>query len=70
MQMDLGDVSTIEEKVQEIFRVYETVDILVNNAGLTHRGSALETKIEVDQQIMNVNYFGTIALTKGVNKYT
>ena len=40
------------------------LDLLVNNGGLSVRGSAAETLLRVDHELMNVNYFGTIALTK------
>lgn len=40
------------------------IDILVNNAGMTHRSRLLETSLEVDRRIMEVNYFGPVALTK------
>ncbi|MGH8494278.1 MAG: SDR family oxidoreductase [Moraxellaceae bacterium] len=40
------------------------IDILVNNAGMTHRSRLLETSLEVDRRIMEVNYFGPVTLTK------
>jgi dehydrogenase/reductase SDR family member 7B len=40
------------------------VDILINNAGITHRSKILETSLEVDRRVLEVNYFGPIALTK------
>lgn len=40
------------------------VDVLVHNAGITHRSMALETRIDVDRQVMAVNYFGPLELTK------
>lgn len=42
----------------------ETIDILVNNAGISNRGSCQSTTIDVQRRIMEVNYFGTIALTQ------
>lgn len=41
------------------------IDILVNNAGVSSRGSVMETDIAVDRRVMEVNFFGTVALTKG-----
>lgn len=42
------------------------IDILINNAGISQRALAQETKLTVDQQIMNVNYFGSISITKAI----
>ena len=41
------------------------VDIVINNAGMSSRGSATDTSLDVDVTIMNINYFGQIAVTKG-----
>jgi dehydrogenase/reductase SDR family protein 7B len=37
----------------------------VNNAGVSYRGEVTETTLDVDAKVMNINYFGTVALTKG-----
>lgn len=42
------------------------LDVLVNNAGISNRSLGAETKLEVDREIMEVNYFGPVALTKAV----
>ncbi len=39
--------------------------MLVNNAGVSSRGAGLETSLDTDRRVMEVNYFGTIAFTKG-----
>ncbi len=43
-----------------------SIDVLFNNGGISQRGHASETEESVDRKIMEVNYFGTIALTKAV----
>lgn len=43
---------------------FERLDILVNNAGIGQRSLAKETMLEVDRKIMEVDFFGPIALTK------
>lgn len=43
------------------------MDILINNAGISSRGAVLDTHINVDRKIMETNFFGTIALTKGTS---
>lgn len=65
VQLDLGDLSSVQSKTAEILQIYGYIDILINNAGMSYRGNVLETSIEVDQRIMNVNYIGPLALTKG-----
>ncbi len=42
------------------------IDILINNGGVSQRSLARDTLLEVDQRIMRINYFGTIAITKAI----
>uniref|UniRef100_A0A0R3RGJ8 Dehydrogenase/reductase SDR family member 7B n=1 Tax=Elaeophora elaphi TaxID=1147741 RepID=A0A0R3RGJ8_9BILA len=45
------------------------IDVLVNNAGLSMRGSCKDTPMDVHRQIMEVNYFGHVAITKALLDY-
>ncbi|MCL4124022.1 UNVERIFIED_CONTAM: hypothetical protein GTU68_042571 [Idotea baltica] len=42
------------------------VDILVNNGGISQRSPIIETSIEVDRKLMEVDYLGTVALSKSL----
>ena len=42
------------------------IDYLVNNAGRSQRASAVETSVEVDRALLELNVLGTISLTKAV----
>jgi dehydrogenase/reductase SDR family protein 7B len=42
------------------------IDCLIANAGVSSRGTALSTSQEVLQRIMQVNFFGPVALTKAI----
>jgi short-subunit dehydrogenase len=61
--LDLAKPDTIEDVVKQTLAEVSKVDILVNNGGISQRSTALLTKLEVQRQVMEVNYFGTIALT-------
>ena len=47
-------------------KLFGRIDILVNNGGISQRSLASETNISVDKKIMEVNYTGTVALTKTI----
>ena len=64
--LDLADVATIPSAVEKAISIFGCVDILINNGGISHRGSVQSTKVEVDMQVMQVNYFGQAALTKAI----
>jgi len=38
----------------------------VNNAGVSNRGSCVDTPMRVQRQLMEVNYFGHIAITRAL----
>lgn len=63
--MDLNDTEDLPNVVKKILSITERIDILINNGGISHRGSVIDTKLDVDIRIMTVNYFGSVALTKG-----
>lgn len=42
------------------------IDLLIHCGGVSQRGTAIETAVDVDRRIMEINYFSTVALTKGV----
>lgn len=65
MELNLADFENLDAFVQKVYNHCGNIDILINNGGISYRGSIIETKLEVDQEIMNVNYFGSVALTKG-----
>ena len=66
LSLDLEDQSNFSEKADKIIALYGRIDYLFNNGGLSQRGEASQTPIEVDRRIMEINYFGNIALTKAV----
>ena len=64
--LDLSDVEQIPAVVDAVRTQVVKVDVLINNGGFSQRSSIIETPIEIDRKIFEVNYFGTIALTKAV----
>ena len=66
IELDLMDYANMEIKVTKALTFFGRIDILVNNGGISQRSLAKETTIEVDKQIMDINYLGTVALTKAV----
>lgn len=69
LQLDLSNVEELVEKVQLVIQKMGQIDILINNAGISQRSIATETSMDVYRKIMEVNFFGAIALTKSVLPY-
>jgi short-subunit dehydrogenase len=63
---DLSDTSGIEGVVNGVVRQEGKVDMLLNIGGISQRALLIDTPLRLDRKIMEINYFGTIALTKAV----
>lgn len=64
--LDLADHQSIPVIVTDVLKEQGKIDVLINNGGISQRSLALETSLEVDRKLMEVNYLGTVAITKAV----
>lgn len=67
--LDLKNYKEMPEIAAKAVGTFGKIDILINNAGLSQRSLAMETDIEVDKRLMDVDFIGTVALTKAVVPY-
>ncbi len=61
---DLGDPISIASAAKIVLEKEKNIDGLYHFGGISQRSYANETSIEVDRRIFEVNFFGTIELTK------
>ena len=66
LPFDLKDSHAMSMIAKGAIAVCGKVDILVNNGGISQRSPIIETSIEVDIKLMEVDYIGTIALSKAI----
>jgi len=66
LPLDLGQYDNFNQTAKEAIAWSGRIDILVNNGGISQRAFANDTSIDVDKRIMDINYTGTVALTKAV----
>jgi dehydrogenase/reductase SDR family protein 7B len=66
---DLADTDTIQEIVDQVIKKTGRIDFLLNIGGISQRARIEETPIWLDRKIFEINYFGTIALTKAILPY-
>ncbi len=64
LPLDLTKSDMLEEAVRQAIACYGHVDILVNNGGISQRSFTDETDVDVYRRIMEVNFFGGVALTR------
>ena len=66
IQLDLEKNDNYTILIDEVIDHYGSIDYLILNGGVSQRSRAFDTPISIDRQLMEINYFGNIAITKAV----
>jgi len=66
VSLDMSDTFCIFETAKKIISDGERVSGLYQFAGISQRSLVTDTPIEIDRKIMEVNFFGVVALTKSL----
>ncbi|MFB5649590.1 SDR family oxidoreductase [Leptospira wolffii] len=66
LPLDLANYESLKSYPPIVLEKFGRIDILINNGGVSQRSLAHETDLSTYQTIMDVNFFGTIALTLAV----
>jgi len=66
---DMLEIENHPEIAKNAWGIFGKIDILVNNAGVSQRGLAMETAESVERNLMELNYFAPVALTKALLPY-
>ena len=64
--LDLTAADTLDEVSRTAIACYGHIDVLVNNGGISQRSFVQETDMHVYRRLMEVNFFGGIALTRNL----
>ncbi|MEZ5566435.1 MAG: SDR family NAD(P)-dependent oxidoreductase [Gammaproteobacteria bacterium] len=64
LPFDICDPQARETAARNVLKTHKRLDVLVNNAGIGQRSPAKDTSLDVDRQIMEVDFFAPVALTK------
>jgi dehydrogenase/reductase SDR family member 7B len=75
---DLGQPESVQQLAQQAIAICssstpssstaasKTIDILINNGGVSSRSSFIDTNIQIDEQIMQINFFSGALLAKAM----
>lgn len=66
LTLDLAEIDSLDQKAQQALSIYGHIDYLFNNGGVSQRSQAVNTDMKVVQEVMNINFFGSVALTHAV----
>ena len=63
---DLADKASVKKLSMEALAFCPTIDVLINNGGISSRSNFVDTSIDVDERLMQVNFLSGAALAKAV----
>lgn len=63
---DLSHHDQVSSMTELVLARFGHIDVLFNNAGISSRALAIESPIEIDRKVMDIDYFSVVALTKAV----
>lgn len=66
LPLDLLDTASLEAKAQSAIALFGEINIMVHNGGISQRALVAETDITVHREVMELNYFSYIILTKAL----
>ena len=66
LPFDLGELNEMTKTVKKAIKLFKKVDVLINNGGISQRSPIIETSIDVDKRLMEIDYLGTVALSKAL----
>lgn len=61
---DVTDYGSLSRVLNQWVQVYGCPDLVINSAGITYPGTFKELDIDVFRHLMDVNYFGTLYVSK------
>lgn len=64
--LDLSQHMGYAELVAQVLKKFGKIDVLINNGGISQRSYFVDTELDVFKRIIDVNFLGTVALTKAV----
>lgn len=64
LPLDLENTDSLKEVTNEAIKIFNKIDIIIHSGGVSQRSMALETELSVAQRIMDINFWGTVALTQ------
>ncbi len=69
LPLDLLKIDSFKNKTEQAISHYNIIDLLIINSGISQRSFIKDTALDIDRKIMEIDYFGNIAMAKTVLPY-
>lgn len=69
LPIDVEEISALPEKTGQALQIFGGLDYVFLNAGMSVRDLVTECKLEVERKIMDINFWGPVAISKELLKH-
>ncbi len=69
ISLDIADRDAVKPAAAAVVEALGGIDVVINNAGIAHPATVLNTPDDVFDSMMQVNYFGTVNVTRAFLPY-
>ncbi|GAB3538827.1 SDR family oxidoreductase [Spirosoma fluminis] len=66
LPMDMTEVDGLHDHVTTVLERFGRIDYVFQNAGISQRSEVIDTNLSAYKRLMDVNFFGVVALTKAI----
>ncbi|MCC5926613.1 MAG: SDR family oxidoreductase [Bacteroidetes bacterium] len=66
LPLDVGMHEKLHDAARTAIDWKGRLDILINNAGISQRAFVHDTNLDIEKRLFDINYFGTVELTRAV----
>ena len=66
LPLDLENTPSLNAAAGSALKIYGRIDIMIHSGGVSQRSLAMETDLKVARKIMDINFWGTVALTQAI----
>ena len=64
--VDVSDAEQVSTAISQIIELWGVPDVVINSAGIAHPGYVQDLDMDIFHWMMDVNYFGTVNVTKAL----
>ncbi len=69
LPFDLANTTNTSGLAAQVINKFGRIDVLINNGGMSQRSESISTNEAIERQILEVNYFSAVNLSKAVLPY-
>ena len=64
--LDLIDSESLPAVAESAWKLFGSIDIVIHSGGISQRGLAMETAHDTENRIMQINFWGTVIISKAL----